>query len=98
VTVEAVVYTPEGTRTCDDLRTAREASGTTWVRSSNATAEETERVAETFGIHSLAVEDVRTTSAGNCSRSRNCCGRRGRPSTTSLAATPTRFILSAVIL
>jgi len=59
VTVEAVVYTSDGTTTYDDLRTAREAAGTTWIRASDASAAEMERVAETFGVHSLAVEDVR---------------------------------------
>ncbi|WP_137286959.1 magnesium/cobalt transporter CorA [Halorussus salinisoli] len=59
MTVEAVVYTTEGTTTYADLRTARNATGTTWVRASNATADEMERVAEAFGIHPLSVEDVR---------------------------------------
>ncbi|WP_135851130.1 magnesium/cobalt transporter CorA [Halorussus salinus] len=59
MTVEAVVYTPEGTTTHDDLRAAREASGTTWVRASDASTDEMERVADAFGIHRLSVEDVR---------------------------------------
>ena len=65
MTVEAVAYTAEGTTTYADLatatelQTAREASGTTWVRASEATAEELDRVAEAFDIHPLSVEDVR---------------------------------------
>ena len=59
MTVEAVVYTAEETTTYDDLRAAREASGTTWVRASDASADEMERVADAFGIHLLSVEDVR---------------------------------------
>ncbi len=59
MTVEAVVYTAEETTTYDDLRAAREATGTTWVRASDAAADEMERVADAFGIHRLAVEDVR---------------------------------------
>ncbi|UPV99876.1 magnesium/cobalt transporter CorA [Halorussus gelatinilyticus] len=59
MTVEAVVYTETGTRTYDDLRAAREATGTTWVHASDATTDEMERVADAFGIHLLAVEDVR---------------------------------------
>jgi magnesium transporter len=41
-----------------DLRTARAAEGTTWVRATEASAEELERVADAFDIHPLAVEDV----------------------------------------
>mgnify|MGYP006277293707 CR=1 FL=1 len=59
MTVESVVYTEAGTTTYDDLRAAREASGTTWVRASDASADEMERVADAFGIHLLSVEDVR---------------------------------------
>jgi magnesium transporter len=59
VTVESVVYTEAGTTAYDDPRAAREASGTTWVRASDASADEMERVADAFGIHLLSVEDVR---------------------------------------
>lgn len=59
MTVEAVVYTADGTTTYEDLATAREADGTTWVRASAATPDELERVADAFGIHPLSVEDLR---------------------------------------
>ncbi|WP_435178697.1 magnesium/cobalt transporter CorA [Halorussus sp. AFM4] len=58
MTVEAVVYSPDGTTTFADLQSARDAEGTTWVRASNATESELERVAETFDVHPLSVEDV----------------------------------------
>jgi magnesium transporter len=59
VTVEAIVYTEEGTTTYADLGSAREAAGTTWVRATDASVAEMERVAEVFGIHPLSVEDLR---------------------------------------
>ena len=59
MTVESVVYTTEGTTTHADLQEAREATGTTWVRASEASAEEMEQVAEAFDIHALSIEDVR---------------------------------------
>jgi magnesium transporter len=42
-----------------DLGAARDAAGTTWVRAHDADAETLAGVAEAFGIHPLAVEDVR---------------------------------------
>ncbi|WP_135826109.1 magnesium/cobalt transporter CorA [Halorussus ruber] len=59
MTVESVVYTEGGTTEYTDLRSAREAAGTTWVRATDASAAEMERVAEVFGIHPLSVEDLR---------------------------------------
>jgi len=59
VTVESVVYTEGGTADYTDLRSAREAAGTTWVRATDASTAEMERVAEVFGIHPLSVEDLR---------------------------------------
>ena len=58
--IEAVVYTSEGVETYgkDDLRAARDAPGTTWVRATEAEEDELGRVAAAFGIHSLSVEDV----------------------------------------
>jgi magnesium transporter len=56
--IEAVVYASDGTTRYEDVEAARDAVGTTWVRASNATTEELERVAATFGIHPLSVEDV----------------------------------------
>lgn len=58
MTVSAVVYSPDGTTSHTDLETARDADGTTWVCASETTQDELDRVAEAFGIHSLAVEDV----------------------------------------
>ncbi|WP_276301004.1 magnesium/cobalt transporter CorA [Halorussus lipolyticus] len=59
MTVEAVVYSEDGTTDYTDLRSAREATGTTWVRASDASQAEMERVAAVFDIHGLSVEDVR---------------------------------------
>lgn len=63
MTVEAVVFTADGTETysvetTDDLETARAADGTTWVKASQATPEEIDRIAESYGIHKLEVEDI----------------------------------------
>ncbi len=46
------------TYTEDALAEAKAATGTTWVRVYDATPEEIQTVADTFGIHPLAVEDV----------------------------------------
>jgi magnesium transporter len=43
----------------EELGDARDATGTTWVRVSDAGPDELDRVAEAFGIHPLSVEDVR---------------------------------------
>jgi magnesium transporter len=59
MTVEAVVYTPERYVAYDDVEAARDARGTTWVRASDASADELDRVAAAFDIHPLSVEDVR---------------------------------------
>ncbi|MFC5365640.1 magnesium/cobalt transporter CorA [Salinirubrum litoreum] len=56
--IRSVVYTPEGVESYDDVERARDAAGTTWVRASNATAEELDQVAQAFGIHPLSVEDI----------------------------------------
>jgi len=63
--ITAVVYDEEGTRrwtidTPGDLRAAREAAGTTWVRVTDADPTEFDRVAGAFDIHDLSLEDVRT--------------------------------------
>jgi magnesium transporter len=57
--IAAVVFGPDGVREYDDLDSARDASGTTWVRASDVTPGELDTVAEAFGIHPLVVEDVR---------------------------------------
>ncbi|WP_372910742.1 magnesium/cobalt transporter CorA [Salinigranum sp.] len=60
MTVRAVVYTEAGVDTyaATDLDRARDADGTTWVRAWDASPDELDRVASTFGIHHLSVEDV----------------------------------------
>jgi len=56
----AVVYsTSRGVDSYDDLAAARDATGTTWVRAHDADADALTEVADVFGIHPLAVEDVR---------------------------------------
>jgi magnesium transporter len=56
---KAIAFDSEGVDHYDDLDAARRAAGTTWVRATGATPTEIERVADAFGIHHLAVEDVR---------------------------------------
>jgi magnesium transporter len=60
--LDAVVYDRDhGVREFDadaSLGAARDADGTTWVRAHETGRETLDRVAETFGIHALAVEDV----------------------------------------
>lgn len=57
---DAVVYsTSVGVDRYDDLERARDASGTTWVRAHDAEPATLTEVADVFGIHSLAIEDVR---------------------------------------
>ena len=57
---DAVVYSQAtGVDQYDDLERAREAAGTTWVRAHDADADTLTEVASVFGIHPLAVEDVR---------------------------------------
>jgi magnesium transporter len=43
----------------EQLRAARTAEGTTWVRATGASPAELERVADAFGLHPLTIEDVR---------------------------------------
>jgi magnesium transporter len=59
--IETLVYDGDRVETYppEDVRTARDAAGTTWVRVSEGGPDEFERVAEAFGIHPLSVEDVR---------------------------------------
>jgi magnesium transporter len=58
--IEAVVYDDGHVDRYDAerLAAARAAPGTTWVRATAASESELRRVAETFGVHELAVEDV----------------------------------------
>ncbi|ELZ70506.1 magnesium and cobalt transport protein CorA [Haloferax sp. Atlit-10N] len=57
--ISALVYGDDGVSAYEEtaLDAARDADGTTWVRTT--AAEEFERVAEAFGVHPLSVEDVR---------------------------------------
>lgn len=57
--IDAVVYDVEhGVREYEDLREAKDALGTTWVRAHDVDADTLEHVAGVFHIHPLAVEDV----------------------------------------
>jgi magnesium transporter len=59
MTVQAVVYSAGRVERYDDIGRARDAEGTTWVRVWDAGEAEFTAVADAFGIHALAVEDVR---------------------------------------
>jgi magnesium transporter len=56
--IDALVFGTDRVEGYDDITAARDADETTWVRATEATQTELERVAETFDIHSLTVEDV----------------------------------------
>lgn len=58
--IEIVVYASGGVERygAEELATARDAAGTTWVRVAEATPDELDRVAEAFGLHQLSVEDL----------------------------------------
>jgi len=56
--IDALVFDPDMVEQYDDIAAARDATATTWVRATEATADELDHVAETFDIHSLAVENV----------------------------------------
>ena len=56
--ISVLVYDNDGVEHFDKIQQAKEAEGITWVRVSDATTTELERVATAFGIHSLSVEDV----------------------------------------
>lgn len=61
--IEALVYGEESAEryeieSSDDLRRARDARGVTWIRATEAAPEELRRVADTFDVHPLTVEDV----------------------------------------
>jgi magnesium transporter len=57
--ISSVVYDADGITEYDDLDTAKTAAGTTWIRATDASPAELERVADCFGIHALSVDDVR---------------------------------------
>lgn len=61
--IDAAVYRDEGLEEyaisdAADLRAAKNAAGTTWVRVTEATPEELRLVADAFEVHSLTIEDV----------------------------------------
>ena len=58
MTVQSLVYSEGTVTTHDDPAEAKVASGTTWVRLVEPTADELEVVREAFDIHTLSVEDV----------------------------------------
>jgi magnesium transporter len=57
--ISALVYGDSGVERYRDPQDAHDALGTTWVRATDADPDELDRVAEVFGLHPLAVEDVR---------------------------------------
>lgn len=61
--IDIVVYGSEtveeyGSDVLEDIHGKEPSTGTTWVRATNASDEELQRVAETFDIHPVAVSDV----------------------------------------
>ncbi|MHB9287212.1 magnesium/cobalt transporter CorA [Halobacteriales archaeon Cl-PHB] len=63
--IRAVCYADDAVEerpadTVADLEAARDAEATTWVSATGASPAELDRVAEAFGIHPLAIEDVRS--------------------------------------
>ncbi|WP_435363722.1 magnesium/cobalt transporter CorA [Haloarchaeobius sp. DYHT-AS-18] len=59
MTIQSHVFDSSGVNDHEDLAEAKAADGTTWIRVSDATPEEMEDVAGTFGIHELELDDVR---------------------------------------
>jgi magnesium transporter len=65
VTIRTLVYDGDRVEMYDDtdaesLRAARVATGTTWIRASNVTDTELDRLSAAFGLHALEIEDVRS--------------------------------------
>ena len=58
MTVSAVVYRSDGIEEYDDIEAAIAASGTTWIRLFDSSADQLAAAAEAVGVHPLAVEDV----------------------------------------
>lgn len=56
----AIVYDEESIEEYDDLRAAKDAAGTTWIRLADPTEETLTEVRELCALHPLAVEDVRS--------------------------------------
>jgi magnesium transporter len=53
------VYGDSGIRQYDDLQSARDGTGTTWIHAPTVTDDELDRIADTFDIHPLTIEDLR---------------------------------------
>jgi len=56
--ISALVYGDGGIRQFDDLQSARDAAGTTWVHAPEVSDDELDLIARTFDIHPLTVEDL----------------------------------------
>ena len=57
--ISAIAYGDGKTTEYDDVSAARSASGTTWVHATQLTDDEFDELATEFGIHALAIEDLR---------------------------------------
>jgi magnesium transporter len=65
VTIRTLVYAddrvePYADADAESLREARVAAGTTWIRASNVTEAELDRLSAAFDLHPLEIEDVRS--------------------------------------
>ncbi len=58
MSLTAQVYTDAGIAEYDDLATARDADGETWVHATNPDEETVEALREAFGLHPLALDDL----------------------------------------
>jgi len=68
MTIRTLVYDGDRVEAHDDtdaeaLRAARTASGTTWIRASDVTDGELDRLSGVFGLHTLEIEDVRSNAS-----------------------------------
>ena len=65
MTIRTLVYADDRVESHDGsdteaLREARVATGTTWIRASNVTDDELDRLSAAFGLHPLEIDDVRS--------------------------------------
>lgn len=58
MTISAAVYDSDGVTEHQDIAHAKTATGTTWIRAREATDAEVDRIASTYDLHLLAIEDV----------------------------------------
>ncbi|QLK27302.1 magnesium/cobalt transporter CorA [Natrinema zhouii] len=58
MSLDAMVYTADGAEKYDDLTTAIETPGETWIHAADPVPSEMDALAERFDIHQLAIEDV----------------------------------------